>query len=162
MILEAIDGLYGVGQLVGKTYGFIDPHDAAIQDVESDGRRTARFASFDAGWPELIIELPPDTGFHLATSGPLTRYGGWITPDAVSEVRKFLEPRVAHLGGAWHQTERGEAFDAAPREGVRTSIRISSTAKLGTLILIKQKRSREGLKASMMSRLGSLPRNGGP
>ena len=52
MILEAVDGLYAVGQVVGKSLGFIDARDPTIEDLSSENGHEARWS-----WPK-----PPGSG----------------------------------------------------------------------------------------------------
>ena len=156
MLLDAMDSLYIIGQLMGKSLGIIDAHDPTVEDVRLQDRHHARIAGVDPGWPEFVVDLPADARFHQAMSGPLTRSGGWFSHETVSDLKRFFEPRVAALDGRWKVTERGATFAAASEDGLETTLGLAETEKLGGMILIRQKRTDHGLKASMKSRLQSL------
>lgn len=162
MILEAVDSLYAVGQVVGKSFGFIDAHDPTIEDASSADGHRARFVGADPGWPELVLDLPADARFHQAMSGPLTRSGEWLSGETPADLQRFFEARVAVLGGSWKATERGVRFAVTSADGLETSLVLAETARLGTMIAITQKRTDRGLKASMKSRLETLERRRRP
>ena len=162
MILDAMDSLYIMGQVVGKSFGFLDAHDPTIDDVRSEDRHEARLAGVDPGWPEFVVDLPLDARFQQAMSGPLTRSGGWLSREATADLRRFFEPLLASLGGRWKRTERGATFKAVSTDGLETSVALADSARLGTMIIIKQKRTDQGLKASMRSRMQSFERLGRP
>ena len=152
MILEAVDKVYGVSQMVGKVFGFIDARDATIYDRTSEGRHIGHFSSPDAGWPELAIELPPDAEFQHALSGPQTRSGSWISSEPQSKVREFLELRLADLSGLWKPWQHGEWFEVQSAGGSTLSVRVAPHPR-GTMIVVTQARSPDQLKARMLNRL---------
>jgi hypothetical protein len=152
MILEAVDKVYGVSQMVGKVFGFINAQDATIHDRVHEGRHIGHFTSPDPGWSELAIELPPDAEFRSAISGPLTRSGSWISSKSRSEVRAYLEPRLADFNGVWKPWQHGDWFEARSTTGYALSMRIARHRD-GTMIVVIQTRGRDQLKASMLERL---------
>lgn len=160
MILEAIDRFYGMSQLTGKVYGFIDAGDASITDVQSVERHLARFSSPDAGWPEFEIELPADARFDYALSGPLTRAAGWTSDGSRSEIRAFMEQRLQLPGGTWRPWQTGDSYHASVG-GADITIRVYES-KRGTRISVRQQRTREGLRVSMRTRLAARNRSGAP
>jgi hypothetical protein len=70
MILDAVDSLYIIGQVVGKSLGVLDGHDPTIVDERFEDAHRARFKAADPGWPEFVVDIPAGAQFHQAMSGP--------------------------------------------------------------------------------------------
>jgi len=154
MILEAIDTVYGIGQYVGKHFGFLDPRDGGIEEVSAGGRKLARFGA-GGGWEAFEWPLPDDSAFHQAVSGPLRRVAAWTTSTALPGVRDFYERQTSYVPARWVKTDNGLRFGTPLDGGQRVWFKVA--ARHGaTHLVLTQVRDSEALKAGMRERLSAL------
>ena len=155
MLLKAMDQIYGVGQFVGKFYGFLDRRDGGVTESIDAEQRIARFLSDGAGWEEMSIPLPEDAVFDHAMTGLLTRTGAWKTPQSVEAVTRFLDPYRTQVRAVWEPFRNGVRLKTELSPMTRLDLRVVPMQNL-TAVIIQQARASEQLGESMKSRLRSL------
>ena len=154
MILEAIDTVYGIGQFVGKHFGFIDPRDGGIAEVEVGRRKLARFGA-GSGWEAFEWPLPDGSSFHQAVSGPLRRVAAWTTTTGLSAIREFYAHETSYVPARWVETENGMRFGTPLDGGQRVWFKVV-TRRGSTHLVLTQTRDSESLKAGIRERLSAI------
>ena len=147
MILEAVDHVYRLGQMLGKSFGVLNRAEAGIHEETQGTGVVVAFFDELPGWQAFQLPLPSESVFFAAGSGAFERYGMWQTKRPAAEVREALDRELIDRAGPGQPRGKHSAVEwKFALKGGETVTVTAAMPRKHVGIAIKQKRRRSSIE----------------